>query len=40
MWIAEEVKEKHVMVEDIRPKYPIMWEKFLQVMNQTDHVEL
>ena len=38
--MAEEVKEERVAVENIRPQYPVMWERFLEVKGQTDQVEL
>ncbi|MPC20175.1 hypothetical protein E2C01_013107 [Portunus trituberculatus] len=40
LWMAEEVREERVAVENIRPQYPVMWEKFLLVEQLTDRVEL
>lgn len=40
LWMAEEIREERVSVEDIRPKYPVIWEKFLEMTGQTDCVEL
>ncbi|KAK8407039.1 hypothetical protein O3P69_007530 [Scylla paramamosain] len=40
LWMAEEVQKGEVAAENIRPQYPIMWEKFLKVESQTDQVDL
>lgn len=39
-WMAKEVEEAHVLPENIRPRYPEVWEKFLKEKNQTDQVVL
>ncbi|KAG0712982.1 hypothetical protein GWK47_017247 [Chionoecetes opilio] len=39
-WIAEEIKKGNVVAENIRPKYPEIWDRFLEVKKHSDYVEL
>nr|XP_045625849.1 uncharacterized protein LOC123775069 isoform X2 [Procambarus clarkii] len=37
-WLSEELEKEQIAVEDIRPKFPIIWEKFLSDKEWTDKI--